>query len=316
LSGSKSGDCRLRDAAEARGDLRSGPAAPGFAEKGVASDIEERLRKGVGDEGIGGVVKGESRDGLRERFDQSDAEGPDIGSGARGIGGRGGGFGSVVKVGFALCFGRLADRKNGVARKLELIADSEKIRRLDVSVGKRFGVEIDEHIDDGIEHVAGFFRSEGALGKKLSEIFLGTFHNDVEELHVLDAAASGVEKSQKIRMRKLGDLRPNGELLFGGGTIGGDEFDGGLARLRVSDLREENGAVIGGREKMVERKPVVGELTFPSFPYIAHDAPLPWDQAKQRITAASVAGLGTATTTAGARGRALDGSILARNGRE
>jgi hypothetical protein len=75
-------------------------------------------------------------------------------------------------------------------------------------------------------------------------------------------------------MRELGDLVPDGKLLASRGIVGRNKFDGGLAGLRIGELREEDGAVIGGSEKMVQRELVVRQLTFPLFPNIAHVAPL------------------------------------------
>jgi len=254
--------------------LRSSPAILGIAAKRVSSNVEERLRERIGDDRLSGNVERKSRSGLRERFDDSNAEGPYIGGRGGRFGGRGGGFGRVVNVGLAHGFARLSDGKDGVGRKLELISNSEKIARLDVGVDIELGVEIAQHVDHGIEHVAGFFGSESALRKNLPEIFFGTFHNDVEQVHALEAAPAPVKKAQQIRMREFRDLVPDGKLLAGGRIVGRDKLNGGLAGLRIGKLREKDSAVIGGSEEMVKRELVVGELALPLFPNIAHGAPL------------------------------------------
>jgi hypothetical protein len=208
-------------------------------------------------------------------LDEGDAKRPDIGGRSGRFGRRGGGFRSVVGVGFAESLARLSDWTDGVGRKLELIADGKEIGRLDVGVDIEFGVEIGENVNNGIEHIACFIGSKGALRKNLPQIFFGAFHDNVEKVHALQAAAAPVKEAQKIRMGQLRDLVPNGKLLAGRGIVGRNKFDGGLTRLRVGELREEDGAVIGGSEEMMKGELVVGQLAFPLFPNIAHSAPFP-----------------------------------------
>jgi hypothetical protein len=133
----------------------------------VSRDVEEGLRECIGDDGLGGNVERKSRSGLRECFDDGDAKRPDIGGRSGRFGRRGGNFGSVVSVRFAEGLTRLSDWTDGVGRKLELIADSKEIGRLDVGVDIELGVEIGENVDNGIEHIACFIGSEGALRKNL-----------------------------------------------------------------------------------------------------------------------------------------------------
>ena len=196
----------------------------------------------------------------------------------------------------------MSDGEDGVGRKLEQIADGEKIGRLDVGVDKKLGVQIDENIDDGIKHVARFFGSEDALRKDLGKILFGTFHDDIEKIHAIEAAAAPVEEAEKIRMRELCHLVPDSELLPGGGIIGGDEFDGGLMGRAIRELGEEDGAVVGGSKKMVQREFVVSELAFPSFPNITHDAPLRVGHDEAPSCEGVCAGLETAKTNCRRRG--------------
>ena len=69
-------------------------------------------------------------------------------------------------------------------------------------------VQIAEGVEDGAEHVARFGRSEGALRKNLREIFFGVFHDDVEKVHVREAATAALEQLKQIRMRELGSAAP------------------------------------------------------------------------------------------------------------
>ena len=104
----------------------------------------------------------------------------------------------VVSVRLPQGFTRLSDWDNGVGRNLEMIADSKKVGRLDVGVDIELGVEIGEDVDDGIEHLACFIGSEGALRKNLPKIFFGAFHDDVEKVHGLKAATAPVKESQRL----------------------------------------------------------------------------------------------------------------------
>src|SRR5262249_15613981 len=118
--------------------------------------------------------------------------------GGEGLGGGEAKSGGVISVRFAEGLTRLSDWTDGVGRKLELIADSKEIGRLDVGVNIELGVEIGENVDNGIEHIACFIGSEGALRKNLPQIFFSAFHDNVQKVHALQAAAAPVKEEQKI----------------------------------------------------------------------------------------------------------------------
>src|SRR5713101_2249453 len=73
-------------------------------------------------------------------------------------------------------------------------------------------------------------------------------------------------------MFQLLDAAPERELEIGGGT-GGNEFDGRSLRLRIGELREENGGVIRASEVLPQPESIVDHLTFGLIPNIAHVAP-------------------------------------------
>src|SRR5437016_8918638 len=80
---------------QVRGDFGNGPAAPWIPAECVTRDIEKWLGKSVGDDQVGLIPGLQDRRVLRECFDQSHAERPDVGgSGER----RGRNFGSVVRI--------------------------------------------------------------------------------------------------------------------------------------------------------------------------------------------------------------------------
>ncbi len=126
-------------------------------------------------------------------------------------------------------------------------------------------------------------------------------------------------------MFELLDAAPKRELEIGGGT-GGNEFNGGSSRLRISELREENGGVIRASKVLPKPESIIDHLTFTLIPEFAHVAPPtasscePADggtsnsvaRDRRKSTAASKAGLERLDLRfAGARGRALITHILA-----
>lgn len=122
-------------------DSGDGPAARWIAHQRVAGNFEERLRECAGKCGISGIVKGQRRGLLRERFDESDAKRPDIGSG-RSVDGRGAIFGGIVDVVIAVGFSGVAQGKNRVDGEFELIGDGQEIGRFYVRVREGLAVKM------------------------------------------------------------------------------------------------------------------------------------------------------------------------------
>jgi len=126
-------------------------------------------------------------------------------------------------------------------------------------------------------------------------------------------------------MNELHNATPERELEIGGRTSG-NQFNGGFLRLRISELREENGGVVRTPQVKSQTESIVDDLTFALFPEIAHIAPpnanssepaggdTPGSVARDRrkYFAASRAGLERLDVRfAGAWGRALVAYILA-----
>lgn len=215
----------------------------------MARDVEERLGKSFWNGWIG--LTAGRRDGraLRESFDESDAERPDIAGGGERCGGE---LGSVVGVEIARWLAGFADGEDGVAGELELIGGGEDVGGLDVRVREALAVEIDKGVEKRLEHFARFRGGERALRKNLREIFLGEFHHGVEKIEVRDAAAAGVIDGEKIGMRELRGAAPKRELGLGRGGVRRDKFDGCIARPRLGRLREEDGAMVRGAEESLK----------------------------------------------------------------
>ena len=175
---------------QARGDFHYGPAALWIALQAVAHNVEEKSGQCVRHKGfLRGGARG-SGEMLRQGFDERNAERPDV---ARGRNDSLGNFRRVVRTRMAEAGGgaalrgfggrpirRFGERGNAVARELELIFDGENVGGPQVSVNEVFAVEKSESVQRGGENVARFGGSERALPKKLREIFLGVFHQDVE----------------------------------------------------------------------------------------------------------------------------------------
>jgi hypothetical protein len=192
-------------------------------------------------------------------------------------------------------------------------------------MNEAFAVEKNERIEHRSEHFANLGFRERSLGKNLRQIFFGVLHHHIETIPVLETPAARLEDAEQIWMYKLLDAAPQRELEFGVGT-GGDEFNGGSLRLRIGELREENGGVIRTSKILPQPESIVDHLTFTLTPEFAHVAPPtrssrePADgdtarsvaRDRRKSTAASRAGLERLDLRfAGARGRALITHILA-----
>ena len=103
---------------------------------------------------------------------------------------------------------RFGEGGDAVARELELIFDGENVGGPQVSVNEVFAVEKSESVQRGSENVARFGGSERALPKKLREILLGVFHQDVEQIEIAETAAAGVDSAQLVWMGKFGGVLP------------------------------------------------------------------------------------------------------------
>ena len=116
-----------------------------------------------------------------------------------------------------------------------------------MSVDQAFAMEKRQGLQPGRENVARFRGSERALQKKLREIFLGVFHNDVQQIEIAETAAAGFEIAQQVRMRKFGGVLPARQLKLRVGFIDLDELDGNFLR-RSAAYGQEDGAVFGAAE--------------------------------------------------------------------
>jgi hypothetical protein len=124
-----------------------------------------------------------------------------------------------------------------------LIVDGQDVARFDATVHQTLGMKIFQGVEERLEHFARFGGREGALGEKLREVFLGVFHDNVEQVHAGELAAASLEELDQIWMRELRDLLPAGELSIRAGSAGLNEFDGGFL-FAFTALGEEYDAVI------------------------------------------------------------------------
>jgi len=73
-------------------------------------------------------------------------------------------------------------------------------------------------------------------------------------------------------MCELHDAEPERELEISSGP-GGNEFDSGLLRLSIRELREKNGGVVDASKVMPQPEFIVNNLTFTLIPEIRHTPP-------------------------------------------
>src|SRR6266481_2155682 len=206
---------------------------------------------------------------LRECFDQSHAERPDIGGRGKRRDGR---FGSIVSVKLVRWFAGFADGGERVAGQLELIGGGKNVRRLNARMREAIAVQINESVEHGFEHFAGFGGRESAHRNNLGEVFFGILHHDVKAIPVLEAAAANVEDAEKVRMTELHNAKPDSDLGFGSGSSR-NELDGGFMGLGFGELGHEYGGVVRAAEVVAQTEEVINNLTFALSPEIAHSAP-------------------------------------------
>jgi hypothetical protein len=139
-------------------------------------------------------------------------------------------------------FGVLVDGENAIAGKLELIVDGENVGGAHVPVNQALAVKEGQALQSGRENVASFRGSERALRKKLREIFLGVFHDDVEQFEIAEMAATRLEGAEQVRIGKFGGVLPAKQLEFGIRLIDLDELDGGFLR-RSAAFGQKDSAV-------------------------------------------------------------------------
>ncbi len=127
-------------------------------------------------------------------------------------------------------------------------------------------------LQSGSENVARFGGSERALRKKLREIFLGVFHQDVQQIEIAETAAARLEIAQQVRMGKLGSAQPVRQPELRVGFIDLDELDGNFLR-RSATRGQEDSAVLGAAEIALQEESGIDDLPFPLLPGFGHNAP-------------------------------------------
>jgi len=246
--------------AQAGDDFGGGPAAMSIVAEAMTHDVEKGLGNGAGDDGVSapdGLPGGEFEG---ERLDEDHAEGPDI---AGGGGEAGGGFGRIVGAEGAEGVAGFADGGEAVEGEFDLAVDEHDVGGLEAGVDDAAAVEKEERFENGIEHLTGFGRVEGAEGKNLGKIFVGEFGDGVIKASVVEGAFAGFEKAEDAGVRKFGGELPAGELNAGVGSVGGDEFDGGFFFGVEAELGLEDGGLRGRAEEGAKGIIEAGHLAHP-----------------------------------------------------
>jgi hypothetical protein len=83
-----------------------------------------------------------------------------------------------------------------------------------------------------------------------------------------------MKNAKKLGMTELRGAAPDGELLVGRGNVRGNKLDGSLRGSRLIESGQEDGAVIGITEELLQRKSIVDQIAFVLFPEITHSVSL------------------------------------------
>src|SRR5579871_3060711 len=81
-----------------------------------------------------------------------------------------------------------------------------------------------------------FERVECARGQNSRKVFVRQFGNDIKQIDAVELALTVVEQSQQMRVGKLSDVMPAGEMEIFCVGIGWYEFDSGFIERGVLTL--------------------------------------------------------------------------------
>src|SRR5580698_7238848 len=76
-----------------------------------------------------------------------------------------------------------------------------------------------------------------------------------------------------MRMRQFRSELPPGQLQFRIFTLRGDKLDRYFLRFAIGSLAQEYGAVLRAAQVSQQRKLVIDDLAFPTFPSLGHSPP-------------------------------------------
>ena len=110
---------------------------------------------------------------------------------------------------------------------------------------KTLAVEVGQSLYHRGKHFLGFCRVERALRKNLRQVLFRVLHHHVKQRGVIQAATPRIKHLEKIGMRKVCRLPPDGEAGFRLRRNLQDQLDGGLLGARPVALGEEHNAVPG-----------------------------------------------------------------------
>jgi hypothetical protein len=156
---------------------------------------------------------------LGERFADGNAERPHVGAGKKYR------LGSCEWRGERPSGCGFASGSDAVGRKFYVVAGGVNVGRLQSTVDETVFMKKIERGKNSGEHAAGLVRRERAARKKLAEIFVGEFGDDVEAGSAVQRAAAEMENAKKSGVRKSRGGAPVFELKLGGGGIFGNEFE-------------------------------------------------------------------------------------------
>jgi len=164
-------------ALEEGANFGDGAASGRIGVEASASDLGKGCWNSGGQNGFGiagGVPDGEL---LGERFDESDAEGPNVSL-------RRGKTGCVPRCDVDVVgekFGRgFTGGKQSVRRDLDFVFDDKDVGGLEVAVDVPGVVQVVEGAEDGNEHLASFIRGQRTLRNYLGKELLGQIVDDVD----------------------------------------------------------------------------------------------------------------------------------------
>ena len=191
----------------------------------------------------------EGRGALRQRFDERDAEAPDI---ARRSETCTACFRRIVHGGLCDADPRCTGGKDAITRQFQLIGDDQEVLRLQVSVHETFAVQEAQGGQDRRKQFDDFLRSQGPLAQDFRKALLRMLHHDEQELMAAELAQTGVEELNEVGVGQPGCQLPVRQLRQGN-PLYGDDFYRGSGIGPSLTLGEENSAVLRAAQEAAQR---------------------------------------------------------------
>src|SRR5260370_17732774 len=123
-----------------------------------------------------------------------------------------------------------------------------------------------ERLGCGRKHLGSLSRAERPQRQNLRQIFIRTFHDNIQKPRAFNLTASTFEQLNQVRVGEFCNALPERQLSISVQALRGYQLNGGLTRSPGA-LGEKNNAVFRTAQPLPQRKFFVDDFPYPIFPY-------------------------------------------------